>query len=80
MSRIEEIDTEIRVLVDSISRIESDESNQNPHGSFWRFKPKARKKLDLLAMEISQLIAEKRSINGNPVPCDGYSGRQSNRR
>ena len=80
MSRIEEIEAAIRVHVDSISRIESDVNSQNPPGSFWKYTPRVRKKLDWLADEITKLLAEKRRLEGNPVPCSGYSGRQTNRR
>lgn len=80
MLRIEEIDAAIRVHVDSIARIESDVNSQNPPGSFWKYTPRARKKLDWLAAGITELMAEKRKLEGNPVPCSGYSGRQTNRR
>ena len=60
--------------------IESDPANRNPPGSLFIYTEKARKKLDRIAREITNNMAEARKSAGNPVPCDGYSGRQSNRR
>ena len=39
-----------------------------------------RKKTELIDRQITFLLAEKRKAAGNPVPCDGYSGRNSNKR
>ena len=61
--------------------IESDPANLNPPGtSLFIHTEKARKKLDKIAREITYNMAEARKASGDPVPCDGYSGRQSNRR
>jgi len=61
--------------------IESDPANLNQPGtSLFIYTEKARKKLDKIAREITNNMAEARKTAGNPVPCDGYSGRQSNRK
>jgi len=60
--------------------IESDPANHNPPGSLFIYTEKARKKLDRIDREITHNLAEARKASGNPVSCDGYSGRNSNRR
>ena len=73
------IDGEIVVILGKIAEIESDTANHLPLGSFWKYTPKSRKCLDKLALDIANLTAEKRQLQGRPVPCNGYSGRKSNR-
>lgn len=63
------------------ANIESDPTSINTKvGSIYRFNDLARRNLDKIARAITQNMANKRKAEGNPVPCDGYSGRQSNRR
>lgn len=69
--------TELLVLQ---ADIEAAPANQLPSGSLHRFTPQARRKLDAIRMAITRNLAVARAAAGNPVPCDGYSGRQSNRR
>ena len=63
-----------------MAAIEADPKNQMPKGSIWKYAPNARKKLDKLAWAVTHNLAEQRRLAGDPVRCDGYSGRQSNRR
>lgn len=60
--------------------IESDPANRNPPGGLFIYTEKARKKLDRIDREITHNLDEARKAAGNPVSCDGYSGRNSNRR
>lgn len=73
-------DEQIRALQAKIEAIEADPKNHTRPGEFWKYTPSARKRLDNLAMQIAGVIAEKRKAEGRPVPCDGYSGRQTNKR
>lgn len=59
--------------------IEADPANKQ-NGGLYLYTPKARKKLDAIARQITHNMAMKRAAEGNPVVCDGYSGRQKNRR
>lgn len=74
------IDEQIAAIQRKITALQDDPANAGQPGSIWKYTPKTHKKLDKLARGISDLIAEKRAIQGNPVVCDGYSGRQTNRR
>jgi hypothetical protein len=60
--------------------IEDNPTNRNPLGSLWMYTKAARKKFDLIDRQITHNLVEKRKAEGNPVPCDGYSGRKQNRR
>lgn len=66
-------------LLEMKQKIESDPQNQTS-GVIWKYTPSARKKLDAIDREITHNLAMKRAAEGRPVPCDGYSGRQTNRR
>lgn len=59
--------------------IENNPDNRE-HGKLWLYKTKARRKLDQIAWAITHNLAEARAKAGNPVACDGYSGRQQKRR
>lgn len=62
-------------------QIESDPLSLNPQpNSLFRFTRKAQRKLDAIAWQITHNMSAARKAAGNPVPCDGYSGRQTNRR
>jgi len=56
------------------------ENKNRRSGSIFLYTPQAYKKLDKIGRTITRRLAEKRAANGDPVPCDGYSGRQTNRR
>lgn len=60
--------------------IEADPANRNPQGSFQIYTERARRQLSDIATAITHHLADKRATAGNPVPVDGYSGRQTNRR
>lgn len=63
------------------ANIESDPASLNTEvGSIYRFNKLARRNLDKIDRAITQNMANARKAAGNPVSCDGYSGRQSNRR
>jgi hypothetical protein len=66
-------------LMQMTSAIESDPANKMPKGSVYLYTKQARTKLDAIARQVTYLLAEKRKAAGNPVPCDGYSGKQSRR-
>ena len=66
-------------LMQMTSAIESDPANKMPKGSTYLYTKPAIKKLDEIARQVTYLLAEKRKAAGNPVPCDGYSGKQSRR-
>jgi hypothetical protein len=74
------IDEQIADIQRKIVSLQDDPANAGKPGSIWKYTPKTHKKLDKLAMDITHLIAEKRALQGNPVDCPGYSGRQTNRR
>ncbi len=67
-------------LVAKRQAIEADPANQMPAGSLYLYTPQARRKLDAIDRAIAADMAERRAAAGRPVPCDGYSGRQTNRR
>ena len=67
-------------LLAMIEKIEADPANKNIPGSIYIYAPKARKKIAELARAISSNLEDKRIAEGRPVRCDGYSGRQTNRR
>jgi len=63
------------------SEIENDPANRNvPGSSIFIYTTKASKKLQAITEQITHNMAEKRRLEGRPVPCEGYSGRKSNRR
>ncbi|OQA09848.1 MAG: hypothetical protein BWY66_00387 [bacterium ADurb.Bin374] len=66
-------------LLAMIREIEDDPANRQSTG-LYLYTEKARKKTDKIARAIAALAAEKRRLAGDPVPCNGYSGRKSNRR
>lgn len=66
-------------LLEMQTAIKSDPKNQNT-GGLWKYTPAARKKLDAIQRQITHNLAMKRAAEGRPVVCDGYSGRQTNRR
>ncbi len=67
-------------LVAMQDAIQQDPASFNPVPSIFIYSPAARRKLDAIARAITENLRLKRQQEGNPVPCDGYSGRQSNRR
>ena len=67
-------------LLAMIAEIEADPKNRMPPGGLYLYTPQARKKLDKLARAVTNNMAEKRALKGDPVRADGYSGRQTNRR
>lgn len=67
-------------LLEQMQAIEADPANKNPDGEVFRFNAAARKRLDAIAQAITFHLADEREAAGKPVPCDGYSGRQTNRR
>jgi hypothetical protein len=66
-------------LVELQKAVTSDPANQIKD-SIYLYCPKARKKLADIAQAITWHLADKRAADGRPVPTNGYSGRQSNRR
>jgi hypothetical protein len=68
------------VLLEMMLAIESDPKNRMPAGHLYLYIPKARKKLEKIARQITYNLAEKRKADGNPVPTCGYSGMKQNRR
>lgn len=67
-------------LVTMASAIEADPGNAMPPGSLYLYTPKARKRLKAIREQIAHNMAEARKTAGNPVSCDGYSGRKANKR
>ena len=70
----------IEELVALRKSIEDNPANKNPVGSLWIHTKSARKKFDLIDREITYRLIQKQKDAGTYVPCDGYSGRQTNRR
>lgn len=66
-------------LVELRLRITGDPANQQT-GSIYLYTPKARKRLNDIDRAITWHLSDKREAEGRPVPTEGYSGRQSNRR
>ena len=66
-------------LLELQRRIEEDPASQSA-GGLYLYTPAARVKLDALRLQIVANMAEKRAAEGRPVPCNGYSGRKSNKR
>lgn len=60
--------------------ITSDDVNRNPPGSFWKYKPSARRKLDAIDRAITANLRAAKIARGEAVNDEGYSGRQTNRR
>jgi hypothetical protein len=60
--------------------IEDAPENRTPPGSFFKLTRAALRKMDAIDRQITHNLAMKRAAEGNPVPCDGYSGRKQNRR
>jgi len=52
----------------------------NAATGLYLYTPSARKKLAAIQQAITFHLADQRAACGNPVPCDGYSGRKSNKR
>ena len=71
-------------LLEMMAAIESDPANQMPdrqlHQHLHLYTPKACKKLNKIAWQITSNIADKRKADGDPVPTCGYSGMKQNRR
>lgn len=67
-------------LLAKMKQIEGDPASKLPPGSWPTYTKKATKKLEAIAAEIAHNMAMKRAAEGNPVPCDGYSGRKQNKR
>ena len=67
-------------LVAMLQAIEDDPLSKNRPDSIYIYTPKARKKMDEIARAITGNLEDKRIAEGRPVPCCGYSGRQTNRR
>lgn len=65
-------------LVALSAQIEAHPANRMPPGSLYLYTPQARKRLHRIAEQITHNLAEARRAAGNPVPCNGYSGRKSN--
>jgi hypothetical protein len=70
----------IEELTALMKQVTDDPNNQNPKGSFWLYTKSASRKLDAIGWAITYKLADKREAVGDPVPTNGYSGRQSNRR
>lgn len=66
-------------LVAMMRAVEADPASRE-EGGFYLLTKKARKKLDEITRQITHNLAMKRAAEGNPVPCDGYSGRKQKRR
>ena len=67
-------------LLEMMAEIESDSKNRMPPGHLNLYTPKARKKLEKIARQITYNLADKRKADGDPVPTCGYSGMKQNRR
>ena len=67
-------------LTAMMQTIEDDPTSHMPKGSLNIYIKSACKKLDELAWAVTHNMAESRRLAGDPVRCDGYSGRNCNRR
>ena len=67
-------------LIQIRDELEANPANQTPPGSFYRVNEKTRKKINNINEYITHNLAMARAAAGNPVPCDGYSGRKCKRR
>jgi hypothetical protein len=73
--------TEKEKLLAKIAAIEADPNNLNPPGSsLFIYKPAARKRLEKLARDITDIIRQEKLARGETINDEGYSGRQSKRR
>lgn len=59
--------------------IMSDPGNRNTSGGLYIYTPRARRKLDAIAVAITMHMDDERNAAGDPVSQDGYTGRQSKR-
>lgn len=75
--KLNELD--IPALIELRDKITNDPKNKISN-SIYLYSKSARKKMDVIDREITDRLAVKRKAAGNPVHCDGYSGRQSNKR
>lgn len=67
-------------LLEMQRAIEADPANKSDGRGLSIYTPKASKKLDAIARQITHNLVMKRVAEGRPVVVDGYSGRKSNRR
>lgn len=67
---VDDVNANIRKLLNRIMAIEADAGNRNVSGSFYTYKPAVRKRLDKLRWEITHLLSERRALQGNPVRAD----------
>ncbi len=67
-------------LVAMMQAIEAKPESRNPPGSLYLYTKKCRKQTDEIARAISSNLMDRRIALGLPINCDGYSGRQTNRR
>jgi hypothetical protein len=68
-------------LVAMMEAVTADPANLAPPGQgIYTHTPAARKKMGAIAAAIAMHMADERTAAGRPVPVDGYSGRQTNKR
>lgn len=67
-------------LVAMQTAIMEDPASKNPKGGLRIYTPAAERKLDKIARAITANLMDRRIALGLPINCDGYSGRQTNRR
>lgn len=59
--------------------IESNQSNREPPGSFYHYKPAVRQKLDEIDMAIAANVRAAKIARGEQISDAGYSGRKTRR-
>jgi len=77
---IPQLREEMRQLLIKVKKIEDDPKNRNPPGTFQIYTASARRRMDKFMWSITHCRARIRALEGHPVPTNGYSGRNSNRR
>lgn len=78
-AKLADLEYEQKTLLAEIAAYEAKEENRNPPGSFYLFKPHARRHLDMMQRGVASIMRQKRLLRGEPVNDAGYSGRNSNR-
>lgn len=67
-------------LVEMQSKLCADPASRNMDGGPQIYIDSVRRKLSDIAQAITYHLEDKRSAAGNPVPTNGYSGRNAKRR
>jgi hypothetical protein len=75
----ERLTEEMDDLLRRRSAITNNPANRSQDDTIWLYTKSARRRLDKIDRAIADIAAQRRALQDQPVSCDGYSGRQSNK-